>query len=69
MILAAAYEQEAMKNKSSADYEGYAAAHNLSATLYAKVMQRTPHPRRQRLIYLHNLHLRRLTWLLAKSLL
>ena len=69
MILAAAYEREALDNTSHAGHEGYATAHSLSASLYAKVMQRTPHPRRQRLIYLHNLHLRRLTWLLAKSLL
>ncbi len=69
MILAAAYEREALENTSHADRENYAVAHSLSASLYAKVMQRTPHPHRQRLIYLHNLHLRRLTWLLAKSLL
>lgn len=69
MILAAAYEQEALDSTSHTDKESSAAAHTLSASLYATVMQRTPHPRRQRLIYLHNLHLRRLTWLLAKMLL
>ncbi|MDE5669583.1 MAG: glycosyltransferase family 2 protein [Duncaniella sp.] len=68
MILAAAYEHEAL-DTSHTGPEGSAISHTLSASLYATVMQRTPHPHRQRLIYLHNLHLRRLTWLLAKSLL
>lgn len=68
MILAAAYEHEAL-DTSHTGPEGSAISHTLSASLYATVMQRTPHPRRQRLIYLHNLHLRRLTWLLAKMLL
>ena len=69
MILAAAYGREAIKSKSLDNRDDYENSRALSAALYDKVMRRTPHPRRQRLIYLHNLHLRRLTWLLAKSLL
>lgn len=44
-------------------------AHELAERLYSEVIARTRHPRRQRLIYLHNLHFHRLTWLLARVLL
>ena len=67
MILAAQYELESRsKNRD----ESFAAkAHQLATRLHDEIMARTPSPRRQRLIYLHNLHFHRLTWLLANTLL
>lgn len=65
MILAAQYEGES--RTSAASYSRH--AHGLAERLYAEVMTRTRHPRRQRLLYLHNFHFHRLTWLLARVLL
>jgi len=67
MILAAQYEIES--HSTSQDKSFSSKAHELSRRLYDEVMARTPRPRRQRLIYLHNLHCHRLTWLLARTLL
>lgn len=67
MILAAQYELESRsKNR---DESFTTNAHQLATRLYDEVMTRTTRPRRQRLIYLHNLHFHRLTWLLAHTLL
>lgn len=78
MILAAHYENEARAYMSSSDTSNrpspqpanlsdYRKAHSLAVSLYNDIISHTRHPRRQRLIYLHNLHFRRLTWLLAKT--
>lgn len=76
MILAAQYEGESRTSATShsdsthlsaASYSRH--AHELAERLCNEVMARTRHPRRQRLLYLHNLHFHRLTWLLARVLL
>jgi len=67
MILAAQYELESRsKNR---DESFTAKAHQLATRLHDEIMARTTSPRSQRLIYLHNLHFHRLTWLLARTLL
>lgn len=71
MILAAQYERES-RTASHSDPTGTSysrRAHELAERLYTEVIARTRHPRRQKLIYLHNLHFHRLTWLLARILL
>lgn len=65
MILAARYEHEARTFKLPASSN----AHSLAVNLHDRIITHTRHPRRQHLIYLHNLHLHRLTWLLAKTIL
>lgn len=67
MILAAQYEQEARTKYPDEPFSQR--AHTLSVKLYNEVMARTTRQHRQRLIYLHNLHCHRLTWLLARMLL
>ncbi len=54
MILAASYRREGSRG--------------LARRLHDRVMARTPHRWRMRLIYLHNLIFRRLTWLLAGAI-
>lgn len=55
MILAAAYAVEGRND--------------LAESLRERILQRTRHPRRMKLFYMHNLRFRRFTWLLVRLLL
>lgn len=68
MILAAQYELES-RAASASDPDLSHRAHTLSENLYAQVMSRTGVPVRMKMIYLHNLHLRRLSWMMARVML
>lgn len=73
MILAAQYEREARMASSASPAKRFdtidpEVAHGLSVGLRDKILSRTRHPARQRLVYLHNLYVGRLTWLLAKMM-
>ena len=66
MILAAQYQAEA---RTSSDSDFSRRANTLSARLKNRILARTDTPMRMKTIYLHNLHLHRLTWLLARVML
>lgn len=68
MILAAQYESEA-RAATASDPEFSRRAHSLSVAMRERVTARTDAPGRMKMIYLHNRHLHRLTWLLARAIL
>jgi len=63
MILAAQYALEA---RVSADGNEMCPALELAEALRKKILARTPYPVRMRMIYVHNLWFKRLTWLMAR---
>lgn len=65
MILAAHYELEARNQK---DKDRAKEIHSAAANLMKRILESSPYPSRMKLLYLHNLYFRRLTWLLARML-
>ena len=65
MILAAQYRIEADASRGS---EGKALSIDLARRMMDNVLSRTDAPWRMKLIYRHNLYLRRFTWLFARLL-
>ncbi|MDE6394209.1 MAG: glycosyltransferase family 2 protein [Duncaniella sp.] len=68
MILAAQYESES-RAAAASDPDFSRRAHTLSTAMRGRVLARTDAPGRMKMIYLHNLRLHRLTWLVARAIL